>query len=228
MSRFCSRGERWQKVSSHWVVHVAVQREALDGMRSWSLKWSGRLPHWARWSWSVSFPAVLKHLWEKDYWFLILWKLLVLLLLISFFLLLSTFTIWIKIMRCERNRLLVHSKWFSFGKRCGTMLLCSVHLLNSPVKGSTINSLVLQLLSCLYEFRLSSEKVGFLFLVGFNFAPQECTVLHHLQYRHQSFGTVHNREWYGNREGGCYWKAKSKSSMFLCKTLSRVLILKLP
>jgi len=29
--------------------------------------------------------------------------------------------------------------------------------------------------------KLFSAKVEFLFLAGFNFAPQECTVLHHLQ-----------------------------------------------
>lgn len=117
MSRFCSRGARLQKASSHRVVHVAMQNGALDRLHAACfLKWSGRLSHRARWSWSVSFPAKLKHLWEKYYWFLIHWKLLVLLLLI-FFLLLSKFTICIKIMRCERDRLLVHSKRYSFGKK---------------------------------------------------------------------------------------------------------------
>lgn len=37
--------------------------------------------------------------------------------IIDFFLLLSKFTICIKIMRCERDRLLVHSKRYSFGKK---------------------------------------------------------------------------------------------------------------
>lgn len=152
MSRFCSRGARLQKASSQRVVHVAMQNGALDRLcAAYFLKWSGRLSHWARWSWSVSFPAKLKHLWEKYYWFLIHWKLLVLLLLIFFFfLLLSKFTIWIKNMRCERDRLLVHSRRYSFGKKkCRSKLLCSVYLLNSPVKWNTIHSLLLQLLSCL-------------------------------------------------------------------------------
>lgn len=64
MSRFCSRGARLQKVSSHRVIRDVMQHVVPDRMCAYSLKWSGRLSHRVRRSWSVSFPAKSKHLWE--------------------------------------------------------------------------------------------------------------------------------------------------------------------
>lgn len=43
MSRFCSRGARLQKFSSHWLVHVPTQHVVPNRMCACSLKWSGRL-----------------------------------------------------------------------------------------------------------------------------------------------------------------------------------------
>lgn len=91
--------------------------------------WSGRLSHWARRSWSVTFPPILKHLWGV----LLIFNPLknTCSFIIDFFWLLSKYMVWIKAMRWERHS---ECKKYSAGKSVEPKVLYSVHLLNHPAK----------------------------------------------------------------------------------------------
>lgn len=161
-----------------------MQHVAPDRMCASSLKWSGRLSHWARRSWSVTFPPIFKHLWGV-------------LLIFNPLKNTGSFTIdffgfslntWFELKPWDvRGRLREHSKRFSAGKSVEPELLYSVHLLNHPArKKGTVFILSYGNYSTFFSLKFFYGQVECVFLAGFNFAPQECTVLHHLQSSQQS------------------------------------------
>lgn len=123
-----NRGARLQSLTT---LSVAIQHVAPERMCASSLKWSGRLSHWARRSWNVTFPPILKHLWRVLLIFNPLKNTCSFAIYLFGFSLNTRFELkpW-----DVRGRLWVHSKRFSSGKSVEPKLLYSVYLLNHPAK----------------------------------------------------------------------------------------------
>lgn len=161
-----------------------MEHVAPDRMCDSSLKWSGRLSHWARRSWSVTLPPLLKHLWGV----LLIFNPLknTCSFIIDFFG--FSLSVWFELKPWDwETDSECTAKDFSAGKSAKPKVLYSVHLLNHPAKKKKEQCFILSCwsYSTVLSLKLFYGKVESLFLAGFNFVPQECTVPHHLQSREQ-------------------------------------------
>lgn len=194
-----------------------MEHVAPDGMCDSSLKWSGRLSHRARRSWSVTFSPILRHLWRV----LLIFNPLknTCSLIIDFFGLLSKYMVWIKTMGCERQTPSAQQKIFSW-KKCRTQGT----VLNAPPESPSKKKS--------NSFSSSPAEATQLFLVWSYFMGRwnPCSLLVLiLPHKSALFSIIfsqgskalliaHNREFVWGWRRRNTLNLKSRSSVFPCKT----------